>query len=482
MKRQQILTSVLALGLLLALAVGLSLAQEPDLPEGSVERETGPAAPEATMNDTIPIQGQLNHADGTPVGGVYNLTLSLYDVETGGTALCSDMDAVAIYDGLFNFELDSCTASDIDGRQLWLGVQVGSDLEMTPRQGIYAVPYARSLRPGAVISGTYPDVGQGIVHVQQGETGSDGEGHYGAKLVYDDWGWWSAGVHGYARALGSGVSGHSHAGNYSAGVSGIAYATTTVNYGGCFYSYSDEGYGVYGYADNDSGTNYGVYGKTDSPGGYGVYGKGGAWGVYGVGMSHGVMGECGSSYGSSGYFHHTDGGLALVADSSAADNKDIVRFRNGGNTRFKVQGDGDVYCDGAFTGGGADFAEMLPGQDGLEPGDVLVIGLDGQLTRSTDPYQTSVVGVYSTRPGFVGGAGDEADLTGKVPLAIVGVVPLKASAENGAIHPGDLLVTASTPGHAMLAGDNPPQGTVLGKALGELEEGTGVIQVLVTLQ
>jgi hypothetical protein len=34
----------------------------------------------------------------------------------------------------------------------------------------------------------------------------------------------------------------------------------------------------------------------------------------------------------------------------------------------------------------------------------------------------------------------------------------------------------------MRAGDNPPQGTVLGKALGEMENGTDVIQVLVTLQ
>jgi len=37
-------------------------------------------------------------------------------------------------------------------------------------------------------------------------------------------------------------------------------------------------------------------------------------------------------------------------------------------------------------------------------------------------------------------------------------------------------------GHAMRAGENPPQGTVLGKALGELSEGTGVIYVLVMLQ
>jgi hypothetical protein len=56
------------------------------------------------------------------------------------------------------------------------------------------------------------------------------------------------------------------------------------------------------------------------------------------------------------------------------------------------------------------------------------------------------------------------------------------SAENGPVLPGDLLVTASTPGHAMKGGSNAPQGTVIGKALEKLEAGTGVIKMLATLQ
>ena len=66
-------------------------------------------------------------------------------------------------------------------------------------------------------------------------------------------------------------------------------------------------------------------------------------------------------------------------------------------------------------------------------------------------------------------------------MPMVGVVPVKASAENGAIHPGDLLTTSSTPGHAMRA-DHFVGGAIIGKALGTLEKGTGVIQMLVTLQ
>jgi hypothetical protein len=93
-----------------------------------------------------------------------------------------------------------------------------------------------------------------------------------------------------------------------------------------------------------------------------------------------------------------------------------------------------------------------------------------------------VAGVYSTKPGIVGGQPMEGDATSAIPLTVVGVVPVKVTAENGAISPGDLLVTSSMPGHAMKAGPNPALGTVIGKALGKLETGTGVIKMLATLQ
>jgi hypothetical protein len=168
---------------------------------------------------------------------------------------------------------------------------------------------------------------------------------------------------------------------------------------------------------------------------------------------------------------------------------------------FSVRGGGSVYCDGAFTGGGADYADMLPVSESVEPGDVLVIGADGKLTLSTNARATNVAGVHSTKPGFVGGDPaantDEGDPEAKalmsslpslvrdpdlerVPVAMAGVVPCKVSAENGAIKPGDLLVTSNKAGHAMRA-DAPSPGTLLGKAMEPLESGTGVILVLVSL-
>jgi hypothetical protein len=127
------------------------------------------------------------------------------------------------------------------------------------------------------------------------------------------------------------------------------------------------------------------------------------------------------------------------------------------------------------------MAEMLPAVQGLEPGDTLVIGPQGKLARSTERYQPTVVGVYSTQPGFVGGHPVEDKLEGHVPLAIAGIVPVKASTENGPIAPGDLLATSSTPGYAMKAAEARP-GTILGKALGQLKSGTGTVDVLIMLR
>ncbi len=71
----------------------------------------------------------------------------------------------------------------------------------------------------------------------------------------------------------------------------------------------------------------------------------------------------------------------------------------------------------------------------------------------------------------------------EVPMAMIGIVPTKVSAENGPIHPGDMLGYILTPGYAMKGTDRSQMlGAVIGKALGHLDSGTGVIEVGVTLQ
>lgn len=92
-------------------------------------------------------------------------------------------------------------------------------------------------------------------------------------------------------------------------------------------------------------------------------------------------------------------------------------------------------------------------------------------------------GIYATKPGVVGRREAVAMSSNNIPMAMIGVVPTKVSAENGPIHRGDLLVSSSTPGYAMKGTDRSRLvGAVIGKAMGSLESAKGVVEVLVTLQ
>ena len=112
-----------------------------------------PAAVAVITNDIVQVQGRLTDASGVPINGNVTVTAAIYDVVTGGVARCTDSDPVTAVNGLFTMEMDFCTASDFNGDQLYLGIKVGTDAEMTPRQAIYAVPYAWGLRPGAIVKG-----------------------------------------------------------------------------------------------------------------------------------------------------------------------------------------------------------------------------------------------------------------------------------------------------------------------------------------
>ena len=124
-----------------------------------------------------------------------------------------------------------------------------------------------------------------------------------------------------------------------------------------------------------------------------------------------------------------------------------------------------------------------------------VLALDpsagGAVRRSREPASRLVAGVFSTQPSVlaVGRHGIDEARSGEVPVALLGIVPTKVSAENGPIQVGDLLVTAALPGRAMKARPELvggvavyPTGAILGKALEPLAAGTGTISVLVTLR
>jgi hypothetical protein len=90
-----------------------------------------------------------------------------------------------------------------------------------------------------------------------------------------------------------------------------------------------------------------------------------------------------------------------------------------------------------------------------------------------------VIGIVSTNPAVIGNAPDDEERGADYALvALLGQIPARVSAENGAIRPGDSLTSASsTPGYIMKAeaGDS-----TVGIALQSLNEGQGTIQILIS--
>jgi hypothetical protein len=453
--------------LLSALTTAIVLAQD-----GTGSEEGSDVSAQASnVNNYFPVQGRLTNASGNPLNGTYSMTFRLYDVVSGGTALCSDTNSVTVGNGLFNTEVWGDCQDDITGQQLYLSIQVESDPEMSPRQAVYAVPYAWSLRPGAVIEGLLGS--NAIVHIEN-----------------------------------SGISGR--------GLRVYATDTTSVNYGIVGASTSPNGFGGYFY-NNAAGTALKAWSNSTSPGKPAIFGcvntsdgcdpgtnPAGVIGKSSVG--DGVQGISSDLYNRGVYAGNSAGGVALAAYSDSVDTTnhtrpalylmqsnssgDFVVGTNAfvsGSRYWRVDRTGKGFFNGGTQASGADFAEQIAveGEEtAYEPGDVMVISPDADrvVELSIRAFDTTVIGVYSTDPAVLGGAPDTDDPLEGVPVAIVGIVSCKVSAENGPIHRGDLLVTAATPGHAMRAGANPPQGTVLGKAMQSLDKGTGVILILVTLQ
>lgn len=150
---------------------------------------------------------------------------------------------------------------------------------------------------------------------------------------------------------------------------------------------------------------------------------------------------------------------------------------------------GNVMING--TDHASDLAEMTPvkEEDALELGDVVVVDRETGLrvTRSLKPYDTAVYGIVSDMKQaalvIAGDMDSKEEDKGRLPVALVGRVTAKVSAENGAIAVGDRLTTSSTPGHLMKCDDKAKcMGAVAGKALEPFEGGQGAIKVLVTLQ
>jgi len=308
--------------------------------------------------------------------------------------------------------------------------------------------------------------------------------------------------------LGAGVSGISSSGN-TIGVVGQSVSQPgvwgTSKTGDGVDGTSDSGVGVKGTSNSQSGVvgesasadgvwarggNNGVYGKTSNDNASGVYGIN-----YGKGPGVTAASQYGPSLSATGYNGNPagqfDGNVKATGDVTAA-----TLTSTGALTAGSVTTKGAVVAGSITTSGdvtafdvkltGGDIAEDFTGTGaGVEPGTVMVINDAGTLSQSTTAYDRKVAGVVSgagdLKPGVV--LDRRQGLQDRIPVAMIGKVYCKVDARYAPIRVGDLLTTSLTPGHAMKASDHAQAfGAVIGKALRQLDSGSGLIPILIALQ
>jgi hypothetical protein len=177
---------------------------------------------------------------------------------------------------------------------------------------------------------------------------------------------------------------------------------------------------------------------------------------------------------------HLNGEHGNISLGGAGHDGDLTVTNGAGETTIRLDGDtGDIRLFGADC---AEYFSAAAAND-LEAGTVVVMNDDAELQPCLQRYDTRVTGVISGAGNYRPGVILDSQLTDGVPVALVGKVYCKVDADEHPIAVGDLLTTSALSGHAMKATDSSRAfGAVLGKAMGALSTGHGLIPVLVTLQ
>ena len=178
-------------------------------------------------------------------------------------------------------------------------------------------------------------------------------------------------------------------------------------------------------------------------------------------------------------FDSLDSGSFLRSDTDDTHSSNIAP---GSNNTYQLGTSGNKYANvwattfrGVSTSAQyADLAENYEADADYEPGTVLVIGGESEVTISDEPGSYKVVGVVSTDPAYL--MNSEAN---GVAVALRGRVPCKVT---GVVKKGDVLIASDTPGHAMVAADpkslSPLQ--IIGRSLQtKTDAQPGVVEIIV---
>ena len=472
MKTSNLLRVIVVLIVLALIAVGST---------GSVmAQQTSPSSPQGgggpgQLATGFVYQGQLK-SSGSPYTGTCDFMFNLWDSSgsgtppTGGTmiGITDSETSVQVTNGLFTVTLNASgqfgTSAFLGNRRFLMSAVrcpagSGSYTTLSPRQELLSVPYTSGIVPGTTMLGAAYQtlkiqnntIATSNPAAVTGEIKAsvDGVGLYGSNEVTT------------AGATGMGVWGRTWT------PSGWGVRGTAVSTGGGVLAQSATGVGLWATTGGVSTGAPAIFAEATStdgvePSGIAIYAKN----------------------------HGADATLVLQNAGNGTVTGDTLRALNAaGNTiLFRVTNTGRVVTSAVQIYGGGDLAEQFNVSGSKsEPGTLMVIDDQnpGMLKPSDQPYDTRVAGVVSGAGGVNPGMTLQQDgiLQGDTTIAIAGRVYVKAEAISGPIKPGDLLTTSSIPGTAMKASDRSlAQGAVIGKAMTGLDNGTGLVLVLVNLQ
>ncbi len=395
--------------------------------------------PLANVPGEISFQGKLTDSGtGDPVAdGTYDLTFTIYDTATGGSALWTETQAgVSVEGGLYSVMLGSGTPFPNSLKfddQYWLGVQVDADPEMSPRYQLGASPYALNYADKIRASETkllVSDDNYGLQVIDS--TGLAIAGFTHSITSHH------AGVYGFA-GLGSeasairGVSnGHGYAGYFDgdvsitesledsdgdAGTAGQLFSSTGAGTdwvsfdsalwtdGGTYISpLNNSNVYIFDDGENDvisvtSATHYAGRFTYDSDNlavlassdGYGLFAKGDSYGVRGMGNS-GHYGQLGTP----NFAGQFNGDVYIYNSTAAGANNAVTEiYTNGSVTKTNAllavsNSNGDTT--------GTEYSKAwLAGYDFGPTAPNMVYGVWGH-TYSTGALEYSVVGSYGANP------------------------------------------------------------------------------------
>ncbi len=160
-------------------------------------------------------------------------------------------------------------------------------------------------------------------------------------------------------------------------------------------------------------------------------------------------------------------------------------------SNFGQTDDARIITDELEIRGGSDLAELfeINGNDEvIKPGSLVSLDVtaEGMLRPSQQAYDPMIAGVISgangVKPGIL--MGQEGTLAhGGELVTISGRTYVRCNNSNGSIRVGDLLCSSAIPGEAMKATNRrKSRGSIVGKAMSNLDAGDGFVLVLVNLQ